>query len=89
MGSEYPLTFGVSEEPLTLGRAAEWTLETPAGPAIVLALRGWDGKTSLLLQRQVTVRVRVCGWSWEGQKREGTSAAREGKKLGVQQRAWD
>lgn len=38
MGSEYPLTFGVSEEPLTLGCAAEWTLETSPGPAIVLAL---------------------------------------------------
>lgn len=35
-GSEYPLTFGVSQEPLTLGCAAEWTLETPPGPAIVL-----------------------------------------------------
>lgn len=36
MGSEYALTFGVSEEPLTLGSPAERTLETPPCPAIVL-----------------------------------------------------
>ena len=36
-GQRYPLTFGVSEEPLTLGCPAEWTLETPPCPAIVLA----------------------------------------------------
>lgn len=37
VGSESPITFGVGEEPLTLGRSAEWTLETAPCPAIVLA----------------------------------------------------
>lgn len=41
--------FGVGEEPLTLGSPAEWTLETPPCPAVVLAFSGWDGQTSLLL----------------------------------------
>lgn len=34
--SEGPITFGMGEEPLTLGCPAEWTLETPSCPTVVL-----------------------------------------------------
>lgn len=37
VGLESPITFGVGEEPLTLGCSAEWTLETAPCPAVVLA----------------------------------------------------
>lgn len=80
------LTFGVGEEPLTLGSTAEWTLEAPSAAAIVLTFRGGDRQAPLLFQGQITVRVGVSTWSgavrrrkvwpWPGKQQDNESKER-------------
>lgn len=43
-------------------RPLELALEAAPQANVLLALRGWDGEAALLIQRQVTVRVRVLVW---------------------------
>lgn len=81
------LTFGVGEEPLTLGSTAEWTLETPSAAAIVLTFRGGDRQAPLLFQGQITVRVGVSTWNREVGRRKvwpwpGKQQESEGEERG-------